>query len=64
MCDNNYDALEDVKRTERGKKLLPNTRFFSLSERENAYQYSSQTGSYVGECFNQKGEWIGYYVPA
>ena len=35
-----------------------------LDVKKKAIQYAKEARSYVGSCYNQKGEFIGYYVPS
>ena len=61
----------EIKYTENRIKLNPNTAFVRLMRGksllkkagENAKSIAKDYHSYVGRCYNQDNEWIGYYIP-
>ena len=54
---------KDKKYNENRIELHDDTRFFALSERGKAVDFAKQKRSYLGRCYNEKNNWIGYYVP-
>ena len=51
------------KYNEKKVELKEGTKFFPANERMKALEYANSKRSYIADAYNEKREWIGYYVP-
>ena len=54
---------EQIIRTENRQILKDSTKVFGTEERDEAVEYANKINSYIGDCYDNSRNWIGYYVP-